>query len=134
MCMNNLTEDQIKKGGSDQTIKEGHRPLLWFNFYVYFRLPAGIILGALTAFLGSGTDIFSKIDIIISCILFWGLKEKKLWAWKMNFAVLILETITIPITKTSNPTEFIIIFVMIGCCWLLPNWIYFKNRKYLFLS
>jgi hypothetical protein len=114
--------------------QEKNKSLAWFNFYVYFRLPFGIVISFLLLFTGGIASLFSLVDIIIFGTLFWGLKKRELWAWKMNFFVLIFETIALPLGRVSDGTEFIIFAVILtAVVWLLPNWIYFKKRKYLFL-
>lgn len=111
----------------------GDLSLSWFNFYVYFRLPAGIVVSFMFLFFGGLTTFFNLMDIAVIGTLFWGLKERKLWAYKMNFVVLIAETILRPLERVSDITGFIMSVILFGLIWLLPNWIYFKKRKYLFL-
>ena len=112
---------------------KGELPLSWFNFYVYFRLPAGIVLSFLLLFLGGPIAVLNLINIVIGGSLFWGLKERKLWAYEMNFVVLILEALAYSVGKSSNAAVFVIFFIIFSLLWVLPNWIYFKKRKYLFL-
>ncbi len=109
----------------------------WFNFYVYIRLPLSVILGILNLLvlidLHSNVIwiVVSVLQIVISGVLFWGLKKRKLWAWEMNFFVLIFETIILALSKL-DVTMFIITIILFGLIWVLPNWIYFNNRKFLF--
>ena len=112
---------------------KGNLSLSWFNFYVYFRLPAGIVLSFLLLFSGGLSGFLNLIDIVIIGMLFWGLKERKLWAYRMNFFALVAETVLRPLGRTSDMSGYIIFVIMAGLLWLLPNWIYFKKRKYLFL-
>ena len=113
--------------------KGGDKPLGWFNFYVYLRMPLGIITSAMYIYFGGLIAFLSIIDIIIIGLLFWGFKKRKLWAYKMNFIVLIAETILRPLGKSFDFMSFVIFVIITGLLWLLPNWIYFKKRKYLFL-
>jgi len=124
--LNNKLLNQVKA-------EKGELSLLWFNFYVYFRLPAGIVVSVLLLFSGGHIAFLNLIDLIIAGVLFWGLKERKLWGWKFNFVVLVLGTFALPLQRASNANEFIVVFVVFALAWLLPNWIYFKKRKYLFL-
>ena len=111
----------------------GELPLSWFNFYVYFRLPVGIVLSFLFLFFGGPIASLSVINIAIGVTLFWGLKERKLWAYEMNFVILIFDALVLSLGKSSNAGGFVIFFAIFALVWLLPNWIYFKKRKYLFL-
>jgi len=129
------SQKRIEKGVIDnKLLNQGHEPLSlsWFNFYVYFRLPAGIVVSFLFLFFGGLITFLSLIEIAIAGALFWGLKERKSWAYKMNFVVLIAETILRPLGSISSVMEFVIFVVIFSLIWLLPNWIYFKKRKYLF--
>ncbi len=125
---------------NNRTIQqEKEKSLLWFNFYVYFRLPAGIVVSIVSLFSAEVVTLLAAllalINIAVSGILFWGLKERKLWAWKMNFAVLVFDTIVFPFAKDADTVtiiELIVYVVIVGIFWLLPNWIYFKKREYLF--
>jgi hypothetical protein len=112
---------------------KGNLPTSWFNFYIYFRLPAGIVFSFILLFVGGLATLTSLIDIAVIGTLFWGLKGRKLWAYKMNFIVLSVETIFRPLERANNIIEFLVLAILFSLIWLLPNWIYFKKRKYLFL-
>lgn len=130
------SKERIKEGVLGNSLLnqgKGDSSLSWFNFYVYFRLPAGIIVSFLFLFSGGLIAFLNLIDIAIGGTLFWGLKERKLWAYKMNFVVLIAETVLRPLERANDMIEFVIFIAIFGLLWLLPNWIYFKKRKYLFL-
>jgi len=130
------SEERIKeKIFSDiQPGRGDSKSILWFNFYVYFRIPFTIMIGIILLSLGGLVALFLVIYLTIFVILFWGLKKRRLWAWKMNFVVLILEAIIAAFGKFDGTIDSIVVIILGGgLFWLLPNWIYFKKRKYLFL-
>jgi hypothetical protein len=116
---------------------KGNLSLSWFNFYINFRLPLGIILGILSmiTFITLGEGILFILvlvtEIVLAVILFWGLRSRELWAYKMNFVILVLETLLMPL-RFDGFMGWFIGFIILVIGWLLPNWIYFKKRKYLF--
>lgn len=140
--------DHLKEKEEFKTSQTG-KSLKWFKFYVYFRIPSGILLGFLSIFLllklenyPVSSVVFLVFNIFILIVLFLGLSNKDIWAWKFNFFVLIYETITISFNAIKSVAGligedflafgFLFNLVIGGLIWLLPNWIYFKKRKYLF--
>jgi len=87
---------------------------------------------------------------IIYIALFWQLRKFKLWAWKLNFVILILdaifltfvahELITGTITALTNKLIFgtirdigwLCVTALFSISWIILNWIYFKKRRSLF--
>lgn len=126
--------DKLSANRKERTQKIYHKnlSLKWFKFYTYFRIPGGILL----SFLQLSENLFSLFDIVLLAVLFYGLYNKKLWAWKLNFVILILETIGRPIAYAEiydfSGFGLAITLIILLFVWLLPNCIYFKKRKYLF--
>lgn len=105
-------------------------PFNWFEFYVYFRIPAGLIFIVISFILTP--DIFLMINAILLVILFRGLKNRTLWGWRLNFAVLVLEALFMPMGLATSTISYPWMVVIVGLIWTLPNWIYFLERKHLF--
>lgn len=118
--------------------------LKWFVFYTYIRLPISILLLIISVailydrvFMAVDlNEIFSLLLLLIYLVLLIalliGLKDRKLWAWKLNFIVLIIETIIAAIGKSDDIVIFITLTVLGSLLWILPNWVYFSKRKFLF--
>lgn len=122
-----VLEDYKKNKGKDL-------PVNWFNFYTYFRIPAGILI-ALSALMSG--SISARIDIFVFGVLLYGLHKRKLWGWKLNFLVIGVEAIFRSITlsyyeQIFSIDSFLIFSLLILLIWVIPNYIYFNNRKYLF--
>ena len=108
----------------------------WLKFWTYFRLPFGLLtnIASLSALPSSAMVIFSAM--IVAAIV--GLHFRKLWGWKLNRVVLILECIFHPLSRTENISEtellgFLFVgWIVLGLAWGLPNFIYFKKRRFLF--
>jgi len=116
-------------------------PINWYNFYVNIRLPLGIVVGF---FILAGSEFagwtfqyaVNFIYFFLIIALFIGLKNRKLWGWKLNFTFLILNAIFKPFTagfiNITDKIGWLPMVLIIALIWTLPNWIYFKKRRYLF--
>ena len=118
-------------------------PLKYFIFYTYVRIPLSILFGLFylvyLTYLFSVFDLYlpfyimsNIINVILCIVLLVGLRLKKLWAWKLNIVVMVLETIVVPIMRFDNFFQIVFIIILISLAWLWPNWIYFRKRKHLF--
>jgi len=114
----------------------------WLNFYVNVRIPLGIVVSVigLIVFALSANDtialivalIFTAFDICLSIFLFIGLRRRRLWGWRLNWFVLVLEVLLRPLDEADDLTMYVVFLVAAALFWLLPNAIYFKKRRYLF--
>ena len=130
------SKERIKKEVLSKIYKNegGDDSLAWFTFYVYIRLPITMIVSfllMLSIFSNPISGIVGGIAFVIAVTLFYGLKARDPWAYKMNFVILIVETVSISFAQ-SDIIGFILYLIVVGLFWLLPNWIYFKKREYLF--
>ncbi|MBS4016536.1 MAG: zinc-ribbon domain-containing protein [Candidatus Latescibacteria bacterium] len=138
----NNTNIQSLTGVSSIPLK--HLALGWFKFYVYVRFPLGII-GGITRILtyssfskesSPAISLFLLFDVIIAGILLYGLRKHEYWAWKLNFYYLVLGSVlfsyTSPMAESMGIMGALIASLIITFVYLIPNWIYFKNRKYMF--
>ena len=131
-------------------------PMNWWNFWQYIRFPIGIILTAINI-----VDYLPTLDInminilaflidlsifVFMFITYYHFLMKNKIGYKFLNAWLVIELITNVLTATTNSftdnyegatlMDFAIPFVLttciVGIVWTLPNYIYFKNRKYSF--
>ena len=114
----------------------------WLDFYVNVRIPLGIVVSVigLIVFALSVNDpiallvtlIFTAFDICLSIFLFIGLHRRRLWGWRLNWFVLVLEVLLRPLDKADDLTMYVVFLVAAALFWFLPNAIYFKKRRCLF--
>ncbi len=123
-------------------LEEKGLPIQWLNFYVNVRIPLGIVVSVigLIVFALSANDpiavivtlILTAFDICLSIFLFIGLRRRRLWGWRLNWVVLVLEVLLRPLDEADDLTMYVVFLVAAALFWLLPNTIYFKKRRYLF--
>lgn len=116
----------------------------WLSFYIYFRIPAGIILQAIIcmAILYVSYDesmavqilAISIANIAISILLFTGLHMRKEWGWWLNWAALLSDVFLRPTEKSDDVYGYISLSALAAVFWFIPNAIYFTKRKHLFTS
>ena len=120
-------------------------PIRWLNFYVYVRIPAGIVLSlpyALVAIAMYADDyttgvrslILTLFDVCVSVFLFIGLHRRRLWGWRLNWIVMVLEVLLRPLERAENAIMYFFFLAAGALFWFLPNAIYFKKRRCLFGS
>jgi len=121
---------------------EKRLPLRWFKFYVYIRFPLGLISSGFLL-LKNPQSSFLWFGSALMLVLFIGLMNKKLWAWKLNFGYLVYEALLMVLAEYSliqkefsfeatDSKVYLAIVIAIGLAWIILNWIYFKKRKYIF--
>ncbi len=113
------------------------KPMVWYYFYTYFRMPIGIIIG-ISNLIYSIHPIHTSAVIfvlILQILLLVGLYGMKRWGWYLNIFYLFIEAIFYSIYKSPvDIYQTIIFFIIFLIFWALPNYIYFKNRFDLFKS
>lgn len=138
-----IAEEEIKKRKisdmGEEKIEELSKqeiPIKWLNFYTYFRLPAGVVLGLIQAFvIGESKVIFLSIILsLLPIFVFIGLRNRRLWGWKLNWVLLGLEALAFPLQleQVDSISLYLVFIVLICLVWVLPNYIYFKKRRHLF--
>jgi hypothetical protein len=111
----------------------------WLRFWNYFSLPIGGILGLLISF-GLGVPGIAVMTVLISVLQFmvaYGLHLRRLWAWKANWAIIMLTWLGSAFPKLFGSSAdflvtFVILFLLMGLIWMWPNYVYWKKRKVLF--
>lgn len=120
-------------------------PARWLKFYIYVFLPFKILTSPVTILAEYDTLIQAGhkvslnpivfipiviLDIFI-CFVIYGLYKKRLWGWICNWIFLVLmifNPINYQISFGANIVAIILTFLI----FFLPNYFYFKKRKYLF--
>ena len=119
----------------------------WLKFYTYVVLPFKIITSPVTILadynrmLRAGYNVsldptaFIPVVIfdIFICFLIYGLHKRLLWGWICNWVFLglmIFSGLNARISFGANVVAIILIFL----AFFVPNYFYFKKRKYLFMS
>lgn len=141
---------------NNEIIKNNDLPLNWLNFWKYIRFPVGIFLSVfnignylvneqlelniiiILAFL---IDVSS---IIFMCVTFYHFAYPTKKGYALLNIWLLVELLLNSFNTTLNSstiecstlldfvTYFVITFTVLGLIWTLPNYIYFKKRKYYF--
>ena len=117
-------------------------PTQWLKFYTNVRIPFGILytLFVLPPAVAHETSrIVAVVNIALTgagvtllLFLFFGLRRRRAWGWRLNWVVLVLETLTFPIQRTSDATSAICFFCVVLVCWFWPNAVYFRKRRSMF--
>ena len=131
-----------KKDNAGTIISKKHEPgkipVGWLKFYNYCVIPGGILrtLVITPLPLGYWSNIMFTIgltwSILLGC-LFYGLYKKRLWGWKLNWILLVIGVLLTPLEYEKGAVFYFVGLVSGGLIWFLPNYIYFKKRRALFL-
>lgn len=123
----------------------------WLRFYIYWRFPISFILGAIILFGSYAKFYYDRqlissiiwfavaIDIgvyIFRIIVYLNLKEMTEKGYNQNIALLAIESVYVPFSNAGDNSaeQFMISFIVFFFIWVLPNYIYFKHRKFMFLD
>lgn len=143
------THESVTEGSSNNLAKTAPEslpptdmPMQWFKFYAYISIPLGLLISLILIFTLSGfAGWITFVNIILLGALFYGLYHRKLWAWYLNFPILIIEGFSKAFNTTRRGavdydfTDGVgwVIFIVVTLVWVIPNWIYFAKRKHLFV-
>ena len=123
------------------------KPLRWYYFYTYIRLPFTILV--MSSQLPKILQHYNHADpwvvvigitiLIFTVFLYYGLAMFKHWAWYANVVVLIVESF---ISTTSiaarhaniNVLSITLTLTAVLVMWFLPNYVYFDKRYHLFVN
>lgn len=139
-----------------EKIPKNNIPMTWFNFWKYFRIPFGtlsILCSILNTYMLNENEItiFFIIDLIflILCSMnLYYLYNPKPFGYVVNTSMIFVSTIYSAISTVLQnlSTQYSVIPFEIFCeqlfgvivimvlIWCLPNYIYFKKRKFYFES
>lgn len=132
--------------------------MFWWNFWQYIRFPIGLIFSFLNICqyltYNFDTDLFFFFILDVSIILLMAFsfytftKRKKVGYTFFNIFLFVESIYNSAITTFKNlmqnnninldfvgfMLEFIIVLIIWGIIWVLPNYIYFKKRKNYFCN
>ncbi len=116
------------------------RSTSWLQFYIYFRLPLGLIYNGLDLlrliFMPIQKQALTIVIQIFICIFlilaFCESRNLKPLGYKFIHIMLPLEVISNAYSFNSSAYESEIMLLLLSLIWWLPNAIYFKKRKSLF--
>lgn len=126
--------------------------MAWYKLYTYIYLPIGIIgyilrlsnisfhlyffylipLSYPSVIPRHLFVLFIVITLILKFILIFGLHFKMMWAWKLNLLSLALSAILISTHDFKDIQAYLCIVLINIALWFIPNYSYFKRRKFLF--
>lgn len=129
----------------------------WFRFWVYFCLPFSavattlglIVIGIdMRKYVHRDDTVFATVMLglvglqaIIPLFIFYGLFHKRLWGWWLNCICLVVISSLWSISGIDNyvghPWFLWLLFgslLVIWITWIIPNLIYWRKRKFLFVK
>lgn len=113
--------------------------ILWLNWYTYVSLPISILILIGLSIKSAGVEgVFAAILAIYFCFVLYGLYNRRLWGWVGNWIILgmpiSLALLDLLALGKNLPAQIgsILANVMGSLIWFLPNYIYFKKRRFLF--
>lgn len=138
-----ITEDEDAASDSDCGSEPRSLPVNWLNWYTYGRIPlgiAGLLLHPVDkmayAELPRGAFaigiVLAYIYLVLIICLLIGLHRKKLWGWRLNWVVLVLEVLLAPAARANNLVSYFVFLIGLLLFWLIPHTIYFSKRRCLF--
>lgn len=115
----------------------------WLKVWSYFFLPLSGVLNIIASFPKADyASVFLTLAVaILQFVTSFGLYNRKLWAWKMNWIAIIvayINSITAPtFIKQSygyeeSTVQFFLRIILFIIIWIWPNYIYWKKRMELF--
>lgn len=114
------------------------KPLKWFYFYTYIRMPLSILYG-----IGILIRATTASEVVVCLIIIGfqvaniiGLSKFRLWGLNLNIILLFAESVFYSLSIEDDPssgsfgltTRLIIRLIF----WFLPNIVYFEKRRKLF--
>lgn len=125
----------------------------WYNVYCIFVALLAVVIGLmLKEFdlfnVGNASLAFVVVYSIFAFFVITGVTARKLWAWRLNFSLLLLPVIYLVClmlfetigssgaVAKNNSTEVLKLIAVVAiylAVWVLPNQIYFFRRKNDFL-
>ncbi len=123
----------------------------WLRFYVYWRFPISFFFSAVTILENFESTYFGSPLMIAALLLDLGLlalhvavyvlmRRMRTIGYRLNYVSLSLETVVFAINEASKdfpsfPSKSFTFFLSLAISlllWVVPNCIYFRNRRYLF--
>lgn len=125
-----------------ETISDRELPLRWFKFYTYVRIPIAIFV-AISLIVSIETNPRGLFEIylmeamlilmvIYYAILFYALHKRLSLGWMLNWVAIVSDTLIAPIGHAKFLGAYLVAVILMSLVWFLPNYIYFKKRRYFF--
>lgn len=146
---NNTSQFELKK----DSIKSETLPMNWWNFWKYFRFPAGCIVSCLNLvnyqnytfdFYIASFFIIDILRIILMGFSYYQFLERKKNGYKLFNIFLALDSIyicafsalkvSLKDLSTNFVVNFVVLLIAMAIIWVFPNYIYFKKRKKYFCN
>ena len=138
-----LMERGISPPAQNEPTESSVQPLStkWLTVYTHARLPLGALLTL--APLGTGaaslyTFLYSIPWALLYLGLAVGLHRRRAAAWRLNWFLLAVETVGMVIgalsVSAANPMRFLTAMAVWIGAWIVPNAMYFKKRRGLFVD
>lgn len=122
-------------------------PTRWLKFYIYIFLPFRILtsfnqtLAQYVTLIWAGYDAqltpMTFVPIIIwdifICFVIYGLHKRRIWGWICNWIYMGMMVLISPINFQNSIGAYIGAVIILSLAFFLPNYIYFKKRRLLFL-
>lgn len=109
----------------------------WLKFWNYFSLPVGGIFGLLIPLGMPNLGIIMVPFAILQFAVAYGLHQRKLWAWRWNWVLIVLTWFSGAIPNSFGSSadllaKFAILVPVFGLVWMWPNYLYWRKRRFLF--
>lgn len=119
----------------------------WLIFYTYvflpFRILAGFapVLATYDKLVEAGYQptltfqdfIPSIIWGVFTMVVLYGLHRRQAWGWTINWVYMFAIVLGSPAGNTKGAGPYLVAVILLGLIFLLPNIIYFKKRRHLFV-
>jgi lysylphosphatidylglycerol synthetase-like protein (DUF2156 family) len=148
-----IAKEELKRRGietvDEEKLKElksvsdlSNIPVKWLTFYTYFLLPIGVLRSIIEAFRALGKsayfpygDVVMFVTILLSIFIvavIVGLHKRRLWGWKLNWVLLILNSLMAPFGMAQSIGYYLIFLALVSVVYFWPHYIYFRKRRRLF--
>lgn len=123
----------------------------WLRFYVYWRFPISFFYSGVSILASYEPDYFDIPIVIVALLFDLGLlalhvavyvlmRRMRTLGYQLNYVSLSLEAVVFAISEAtkdfpsfpSKSFTFFLALALFLLIWVVPNWIYFRHRSYLF--
>jgi len=134
---------QGEEGDEEKEIKK--ISMKWLDFYIFICLAIIALFQFYSLFILKNriVIIINFILLALACFTSYGLYKRQAWGWCLNNFFLISVVILIPLIEMNISTSILTKafpisyyaggLVRYGLLWLLPNYLYFRKRRHLFI-
>jgi len=114
-------------------------PMNWYRFITYIMCPISLFVSfgmILLPYSEPYSSAYYLFDLILICILLYGLASKTSWSWKLLLVLYILNSIfgRIDYVEEWGPIFYLMFVLIVNVSTTFPNYLYFNKRKHLFIN